>query len=99
MNEDYGYTKEFRSQVLRDADMYGVLTAAAKHKVGKSSIYRWMQEQERERIERERMRDTSVLVDWIDICARHITMETALWGLAIFVGIVALSHAVAFFLE
>jgi hypothetical protein len=90
MNEDYGYTNEFRSQVLRDADMYGVLTAAAKHKVGKSSIYRWMQERERQRIDQE---------SWIDICARHITMETALWGLAIFVGIVALSHAVAFFLE
>jgi transposase-like protein len=43
MHDEYGYTKEFRDQVLRDADTYGVLTAAAKHKVGKSSIYRWRQ--------------------------------------------------------
>jgi hypothetical protein len=89
MNEEYGYTKAFRDQVLRDADTYGVLTAAAKHRVSKSSIYRWRQEQERERIERE---------SWIDICARHINMETAVIVLSVFVGIVALSHAVTFYL-
>jgi hypothetical protein len=31
MHDEYGYTKAFRDQVLRDADTYGVLTAAAKH--------------------------------------------------------------------
>ena len=89
MNEEYGYTKEFRDQVLRDAEMYGVLTAAAKHKVGKSSIYRWRQDRERERIEQE---------SWIDICARHITMENVAIALAVFVGIVAMAHAITFFL-
>lgn len=89
MNEDYGYTKEFRNQVLRDAEMYGVLTAAAKHKVGKSSIYRWMQDRERERIEQE---------SWIDICARHITMENVAIALLVFVGVVAAAHAINFFL-
>lgn len=89
MNEEYGYTKEFRDQVLRDADTYGVLTAAAKHKVGKSSIYRWMQQRERERIEQE---------SWIDICARHLTIENVAIALASFVGVIAAAHAIAFFL-
>jgi len=89
MHDEYGYTKEFRDQVLRDADTYGVLTAAAKHRVGKSLIYQLMQDRERERIERER---------WIDICARHLTMENTVVVLCVFVGIVALSHAVTFYL-
>jgi hypothetical protein len=89
MHDEYGYTKEFRDQVLRDADTYGVLTAAAKHRVGKSSIYQWMQDRERERIEQE---------SWIDICARHLTMENTVVVLCVFVGIVALSHAVTFYL-
>lgn len=87
---EYGYNKQFRNQVLRDADTYGVLTAAAMHKVGKSSIYRWRQDQERERIEQE---------SWVDICARHITMEKVVVILIGFVGIIAMSHAIAFFLE
>jgi hypothetical protein len=88
MHDEYGYTKAFRDQVLRDADTYGVLTAAAMHKVGKSSIYRWMQD--RERIEQE---------SWIDICARHITMDNVLWAIAGFVGIIAMSHAITYFLS
>ena len=89
MNEEYGYTKEFRDQVLRDADTYGVLTAAAKHKVGKSSIYRWRAEKERERIEQE---------SWIDICARHLTIENVAITLASFVGVIAAAHAITYFL-
>jgi hypothetical protein len=67
-----------------------VLTAAAKHKVGKSSIYRWKAEKERERIEQE---------SWIDICARHLTMDNVLWAIAGFVGIIAVSHAITYFLS
>jgi hypothetical protein len=67
-----------------------VLTAAAKHKVGKSSIYRWKAEKERERIEQE---------SWIDICARHLTMNNVLWAIAGFVGIIAVSHAITYFLS
>jgi hypothetical protein len=88
MSEEYGYTKEFRSQVLRDADTYGVMGAAAKHGVGKSSIYRWMQE--RERIEED---------SWIDICARHITIEKVVFVLCGFVAIIAMAHAIEFFLS
>ena len=88
MSEEYGYTKEFRNQVLRDADVYGVLSAAAKHRVGKSSIYRWMQD--RERIEED---------SWIDICARHITMEKVVFVLCGFVAIIAMAHAIEFFLS
>jgi hypothetical protein len=90
MHDEYGYTKAFRDQVLRDADTYGVLTAAAKHKVGKSSIYRWMQDRERERIEQE---------SWVDICARHLTIENVVIALASFVGIIAMSHAITYFLS
>jgi hypothetical protein len=90
MHDEYGYTKAFRDQVLRDADTYGVLTAAAKHKVGKSSIYRWKAEKERERIEQE---------SWIDICARHLTMNNVLWAIAGFFGIIAVSHAITYFLS
>ena len=90
MSEEYGYTKEFRSQVLRDADTYGVMGAAAKHGVGKSSIYRWMQVRERERIEEE---------SWIDICARHITIENVSMILCGFVAIIAVAHAIEFFLS
>ena len=88
--EEYGYTKEFRNQVLRDADMYGVMSAAAKHRVGKSSIYRWMQVRERERIEED---------SWVDICARHITMEKVVFVLCGFVAIIAMAHAIEFFLS
>jgi hypothetical protein len=90
MNEEYGYTKEFRDQVLRDADMYGVKSTAAKHRVARSSIYRWREEKERERIEQE---------SWIDISARHLTIENVAIALAAFVGIVAMSHAVTYFLS
>lgn len=88
-HEDYGYTKEFRNQVLRDADTYGAKTAAAKHKVARSSIYRWKEERERERIEQE---------SWIDICARHMTMEKVLIVLMLFVGIIAAAHAITLLL-
>jgi hypothetical protein len=44
---------------------------------------------EREKIENE---------SWIDICARHLTMENTVVVLCVFVGIVALSHAVTFYL-
>lgn len=84
-HEDYGYDKAFRNQVLRDADTYGVTTAAAKHNVSRSSIYRWRQEL----AEQE---------SWIDISARHLTMENVAIVLAVFVGIVAAAHAITFFL-
>ena len=90
MDEEHGYTKSFRNQVLRDAEAYGVLYAAAMHNVGKSTIYRWRHDRKLERIEQE---------SWVDICARHITMENVVIALIGFVGIIAVSHAIAFFLE
>ena len=51
MDNDYGYPKEFKDQVLRDADMFGVATAAARHNVGKSSVYRWRDARDLERLE------------------------------------------------
>jgi predicted ATPase len=86
---DYGMTDDYRKIVLRDADLYGVPTAAAKHNLAKQTIYRWRSEMEREKIENE---------SWIDICARHLTMENTVVVLCVFVGIVALSHAVTFYL-
>jgi hypothetical protein len=47
-------------------------------------------EKERERIEQE---------SWIDICARHLTMNNVLWAIAGFVGIIAVSHAITYFLS
>lgn len=51
MDNDYGYPKAFRDQVLRDADMFGVAAAAAKHNVGKSSVYRWRDDRDLKRLE------------------------------------------------
>ena len=88
MNKDYGYSQSFRNQVLRDAEIYGVADAAARHSVSKASIYNWRKKVDE--VEQE---------SWIDVCARHLTMEKVAFGLFGFVGIAAMAQAIEFFLS
>jgi hypothetical protein len=88
MNQDYGYSQSFRNQVLRDAEIYGVADAAARHSVSKASIYNWRKKVDE--VEQE---------SWIEICARQITPDRVMMTLIGFVGIVAVAHAIEFFLS
>lgn len=41
---DYGYPQSKREAAMKDAEIIGIITSAAVHKVSLSALYKWIRE-------------------------------------------------------
>ena len=41
---DYGYPQSKRDAAMKDAEIIGIITSAAVHKVSLSALYKWIRE-------------------------------------------------------